>query len=212
LASIALSAWPLYSSVVLLLPTAVHVYIFTGFFILYGALKSRSRSAYFSLAVFLGCGVVFFVFNPTLSGISANPDVQARYESFESVNYYLARILGGTPDQALDIYGTGIALGVMRFLAFAYTYHYLNWFSKTSIIGWHQVPRHRLLTLVVLWAGFVTAYTMDFRTGLIMLQVLSSFHVLLEFPLDHHTMLGVGRELAKWTGGRVRAEEELSPS
>ena len=37
----------------LMLPTVIHVYIFTGAFILYGALKSKSVSGYISLMVFL---------------------------------------------------------------------------------------------------------------------------------------------------------------
>ena len=32
---------------------------------------------------------------------------------------------------------------VQAFLAFAYTYHYLNWFSKTLIIKWHQVAKKK---------------------------------------------------------------------
>jgi hypothetical protein len=212
LGSVALSVWPVYGAIVLLLPTAIHVYVFTGFFILYGALKSRSRSAYLSLAVFLGCGAIYFFVHPVLHGITANPDARASFESFESVNYYLARILGATPKQALNTYGTGTALVVMRFMAFAYTYHYLNWFSKTSIIGWHEVPRQRLLTVVVLWAAFVAAYVLDFSSGLTLLRVLSGFHVLLEFPLDHQTMLGVGREFTKLASSRLRVQEELSPT
>jgi hypothetical protein len=34
---------------------------------------------------------------------------------------------------------TGVLL--MRFIAFAYLYHYLNWFSKTEVIRWHKVPK-----------------------------------------------------------------------
>jgi hypothetical protein len=41
-----------------LLPTLVHVYIFTGFFMLYGALKSRSKSGLWSVVVFIVCPVL----------------------------------------------------------------------------------------------------------------------------------------------------------
>ena len=40
---------------------------------------------------------------------------------------------------------------LMRFIAFAYTYHYLNWFSKTEIIRWHKVPKKRFIVVLVLW-------------------------------------------------------------
>ena len=37
---------------------------------------------------------------------------------------------------------------VMRFIAFAYTYHYLNWFTKTRVIGWADILRRRGLTII----------------------------------------------------------------
>ena len=41
-----------------------------------------------------------------------------------------------------------LGIGVMRLIAFAYQYHYLNWFSKTSIIKWHEVTRARAATIL----------------------------------------------------------------
>ena len=60
--AVLISKIPAYSLIFgIYLPTIVHVYIFTGLFILYGALKSRSRSAYVSLFVFIGCSMLFFI-------------------------------------------------------------------------------------------------------------------------------------------------------
>src|SRR5262245_20506436 len=59
----AVLAVPLQSSAVVaafflvLLTTVVHVYVFTGFFILAGSMKGKSFSGYLSLAVFLACGI-----------------------------------------------------------------------------------------------------------------------------------------------------------
>src|SRR6185437_466498 len=54
------------------LPTLVHVFLFTGAFILVGALKSRSASGMLSLLVFIGCGVSLFLFFPnTITGPTA---------------------------------------------------------------------------------------------------------------------------------------------
>ena len=39
------------------LPTILHVFVFTGSFILYGAIKSKSTSAYISLLVFAACAL-----------------------------------------------------------------------------------------------------------------------------------------------------------
>ncbi len=47
---------------------------------------------------------------------------------------------------------TPLGLRISRFLAFAYTYHYLNWFSKTSAIGWHRLKSAPLLKILGLWA------------------------------------------------------------
>jgi hypothetical protein len=43
------------------LPTLIHVFIFTGLFILYGALKNKSALGFASLLVFSACANSFFV-------------------------------------------------------------------------------------------------------------------------------------------------------
>ena len=49
-----LNGIPAYTMIIgVMLPTVIHVYVFTGAFILFGALKSRSMSGYASLAVFM---------------------------------------------------------------------------------------------------------------------------------------------------------------
>ena len=86
----------------------------------------------------------------------------------------------------------------MRLIAFAYTYHYLNWFSKTSIIKWHEVPRRRTAAMVVIWLGALALYAWDYDSGMAVLYFLSILHVMLEFPLDHLTFVGIGKELYAW--------------
>jgi uncharacterized protein (TIGR03437 family) len=46
------------------LVTIIHVLVFTAAFVLFGALKTRSRAALVSLAVLVSCSVSFFVFVP----------------------------------------------------------------------------------------------------------------------------------------------------
>ena len=84
---------------------------------------------------------------------------------------------------------------IMRLIAFAYTYHYLNWFSKTSIIKWHAVPRRRTAVLIVVWHGALALYAYDYSSGMAVLYFMSILHVMLEFPLDYRTFTGIGREL-----------------
>ena len=86
----------------------------------------------------------------------------------------------------------------MRFIAFAYAYHYLNWFSKTSIIKWHQVPKRRTVAMVLIWLGALVLYAYDYDSGMAALYFLSILHVMLEFPLNHLTFVGIGKELRAW--------------
>jgi len=46
------------------LPTIIHVFIFTGLFILYGALKNKSRLGFLSILVFAACAMSFISFQP----------------------------------------------------------------------------------------------------------------------------------------------------
>ena len=89
------------------------------------------------------------------------------------------------------------ATGPARARAFAYTYHYLNWFSKTGVIRWHTVSRSRMAAIALLYVASLAIYAYDYATGLIALFTLSLLHVLLEFPLDVRTIVSlISRPLA----------------
>ena len=92
------------------------------------------------------------------------------------------------------IFSSTIGIMLMRFIAFAYLYHYLNWFSKTEVIRWHKVPKIRFVAVVVLWIAASVFYTMDYSLGLSVLFFLSFTHVLLEFPLNIMSIVGIGKE------------------
>ena len=83
---------------------------------------------------------------------------------------------------------------LMRFIAFAYLYHYLNWFSKTEIIQWHKVPKVRFIAVIILWLAACGFYIYDYGLGLNVLFFLSFTHVLLEFPLNIVSIVGIGKE------------------
>lgn len=186
-----------------MLPTVVHVYVFTGAFILYGALKTRSVTGYLSLFVFLS--IVFFIVysRPTADDYSLNGYwLDAMRESkFVELNGAIATFLGWVkPGRFLEQTPRGNMLSVVAvkmqiFIAFAYTYHYLNWFSKTKVINWHQVPRKRLVSAILIWVGSIALYLYDYKVGLAALFFLSVLHVFLEFPLNHLTFVGIYNEL-----------------
>src|SRR6185503_2501164 len=100
----------------------------------------------------------------------------------------------------LAVFKSDRGLMFMRFIAFAYVYHYLNWFSKTSIIRWHQVSRGRLVLIGTLWASAVGLYLYDYTLGFKALFCLSFLHLYLEFPLNHMSILGTFRELRSMWG------------
>lgn len=92
------------------------------------------------------------------------------------------------------VYYSSIGIMLMRFIAFAYLYHYLNWFSKTEIIRWHEVPKARFIAVIILWLVASGFYLYDYSLGLSVLFFLSFTHVLLEFPLNIISIVGIGKE------------------
>jgi hypothetical protein len=190
-----------FALVALFLVTIVHVLVFTAAFILYGALKSKSRSGILSLVVFGACTVSFFVFVPAALGATVGDYVRHSYASFQALNAELIKIFNlGTGTSLREIYDSTAGLIVMRLIAFAYTYHYLNWFSKTSIIKWHEIPKTRTAIIVGLWLCSLAVYAYSYDLGIIALYFLSVLHVMLEFPLNHQTFAGIGKELYALAG------------
>lgn len=182
---------------VVLLPTVVHVFIFTGAFIFYGALKTRSVSGLLSLLVFVSCAVILLFYVPR--GIVTHVSEYARdaYFNFKILNTTLYNMFGYGEMELNDptLFTNLKAIGIMRFIAFAYTYHYLNWFSKTTVIKWNQIPKVRMAVIVILWLFSVTIYAVNYRLGFYALFLLSLLHVFFEFPLNYTTFMGIGKEL-----------------
>ncbi|MGZ3865498.1 MAG: hypothetical protein ACXVC6_02160 [Bacteroidia bacterium] len=175
------------------LPTVVHVFLFTGIFVLSGAFKTKSVSGFISFGVFVFCALSFaFVNVPNTEILSVTErGYISRY--FIMLNQSLAQLFNVPAVANQGEYFTVPALiAVQRFIAFAYTYHYLNWFSKTTVIKWHQVPKARLFLIAVLWIISVACYYIDYRLGFMILFMLSMLHVFLEFPLNIVSFKGVG--------------------
>lgn len=192
---LALSSWRYYAVIAFFLITIIHVFVFTAAFILYGAMKSRSISALVTLGLFVICALSFFVFVPDAHGYTVGEYVRGNYSSFNALNAELIKLLGlGAGTTAREIYESSAGLAVMRFIAFAYTYHYLNWFSKTSVIRWHESARRRALLIAVLWVGALLLYARSYETGMMILYSLSILHVMLEFPLNHQTFAAIAKE------------------
>ena len=176
----------------LFLPTIVHVFIFTLAFMLFGALKEKSLSGYLSIAVLIICAASFFLIKPEGLQYEVSNDVHKSYFQFASLNFNLINIFHlDTLQRTSEIFTSNAGFVIMRFIAFAYTYHYLNWFSKTSVIKWHKVPRQTLVLTVAIWLLSIALYAYDYNLGLQVLFFLSLLHVLLEFPLNVMCFTGI---------------------
>lgn len=192
----ALTGQHFYSLMVAFIPTLLHVTVFTGAFILLGALRHRGVSGYLSIVIFLAC-VLSVLFLP--AGDQAYSPQSWAWESFrlskfDFLNLIVARFFDPELSYAA-LWENELALQTQRLVTFSYTYHYLNWFSKTSLIGWHKVSPKLLGTTIGLWVLAVVLYAYDFRTGLMALLFLSNLHVFFEFPLNFRSFRDIGREI-----------------
>jgi hypothetical protein len=249
-----------------LVPTLIHVYLFTGLFMLYGSLKTRSKSGLWQMVGFVAIPLILVFFLPVnvknsnlteygkkayyaegngffMTNVSimdhfkmiVEPDMTnkqyldsiVKNEKFGFSNEQRANISDSLKGKLNDdyivenakseYYGRSIPLRfaipvssknyfwdsvffstagimLMRFIAFAYLYHYLNWFSKTEIIRWHKVPKIRFIAVITLWIGASVFYAYDYSLGLSLLFFLSFTHVLLEFPLNFVSIVGIVKE------------------
>ena len=179
------------------LPTIIHVFIFTWLFMLYGVLKEKSFSGFLSVIVLIICAASFFIIQPNGLNYAVSETVKANYHMFDLLNFHLINMFHlDSLNKVSDIFVTNSGFVIMRLVAFAYTYHYLNWFSKTSVIKWHQVPKKVLAVTIVLWIGSVAVYMYDYNLGIRTLFFLSFLHVFLEFPLNFVSFSGIGKELS----------------
>jgi len=251
-----------------LVPTLIHVYVFTGLFMLYGALKSRSKTGLLSVATFILIPIILVFYTPVNPKTNYLSDFgkKAYYADGDGFFYTNVSILDHfklidepllTNKQYLDsvvnkksadnqfpvaertrisdslknklsenfivpnteseyynkpipvkfaipvntkdyywnsIFFSTVGIMLMRFIAFAYLYHYLNWFSKTEVIRWHKVPKLRFILVIGLWLTACGLYAYDYALGLSFLFFLSFSHVLLEFPLNIVSIVGIGKE------------------
>ncbi len=169
-----------------MLPNMVHILLFTFIFVLFGALHNQSTFGYATLGAIVLCGASFFVLAPIGPAPSAygadnlvfiTPIFDAFFE------------LLGVPQTSLP------PNSLVGFVGFALTYHYLNWFSKVGIIGWHRVSKPRAGIIGILYIASVALYFYDYALGVKILLLLSFGHVILEFPLNVITIKRTSRML-----------------
>ncbi|MDX2083407.1 MAG: hypothetical protein SFV53_05440 [Rickettsiales bacterium] len=176
------------------LTTIIHVWIFTGIFILSGAINSKKILSYFSFVVFILCALSFVFITIENYRISS-----AALQIITNQGLVLNRAILQFFDFSVtndDLISTSQALKVQAFIAFAYTYHYLNWFSKVEIIKWHKVSKNSLIFSGIIWLISLTLYFYDYRLGTSFLLFLSILHVFLEFPLNFRSIATIANRIS----------------
>jgi len=171
--------------IALLLPTVMHIFFFTGAFMLQGASRSRSTAGYVAVLALIACAATFWLPIGALSYIA--PSHATVTEFFQPVVDELSRL--GFP--------TASGQRLFGFLAFAYTYHYLNWFSKVNVIRWSDVPRARCKAIAVIYLLLLAAYACSFLVGFALSLLLSVLHVLLELPLNVSTFSALAQSTTR---------------
>ena len=137
--------WTLWA---LLLPSLIHVYAFTALFLWSGARRERTAGALAGAVVHLACGALLLFMIPTGAGLPAFMR--------EPLGFFLP--VAGSVLAHLGRSGWPATSGILAFMAFAYLYHYLNWFSKAGFLGWHRVSRARAAALTGAYAFFLALY------------------------------------------------------
>jgi hypothetical protein len=180
------------------LPTLIHVYLFTFLFMIFGLLKNGNMLGVSNVMLMLLAPVAIGIL-PIKAGNYELPSYFfgiIESTNFLSVSNLTSTLFGG------PLFNEGnlglLFVKIQIFIAFAYTYHYLNWFSKTSVIGWKKsLTKTGGITVVGLWILSVSLYFYDYQTGFIAVLLLSFLHVVLEFPLNVLTIKGISKAVKK---------------
>lgn len=175
------------------LPTVIHVYVFTLMFMAYGTLQTKNKYGFWAIALLIAAPFVIFFANIDAFGYHVGNYTAGNFTTsgFGGIHKQIHGWMY-PGQQASFSYLSILGIKVQIFLAFAYTYHYLNWFSKTNVIGWHKnLSRTKLSAVILLWLFCIGIYAYDYRTGIIALTFLSLLHVILEFPLNVTSAKGI---------------------
>jgi hypothetical protein len=176
------------------LPTILHVYLFTLLFMVYGTIKSKNRAGLISCLLLLACPFVIFGSSiiPEQYYISQTVQTTFMKSDFQNVNAYIAKLFGALGPDGKFYLVSEMGIKIQIFIAFCYTYHYLNWFSKTSVIGWGKnITKGKLAAMLAIWACSVALYWYDYKIGFAALFTISLVHVFFEFPLNVISVQGI---------------------
>jgi len=192
--------------VAVFLPTIIHVSLFTLLFMVYGSVMGKSMSGFATCITFIIACSIFFIYTPNLQYQVTDMFYNPLRQYFSIISVSLMELFGyielpkhrnPNNEELHYIFFSKEGQMFMRFIAFIYTYHYLNWFSKTSIIKWHQVSIDKLIIVTTLWLLSIAVYIYEYGLGFQVLFTLSIMHVFLEFPLNFKTIGAIGKSVTQ---------------
>jgi hypothetical protein len=170
-----------------LVPTVIHVSVFTLVFMTVGAFRSRSATQFALVGIYLAAIAAIILVPPSRATVIPSL-ARLGGEYFGDIPAALGSLLH-IPYLTFDTRFTGL-------LSFVYTYHYLNWFIKADVIRWADVPRPRLAAIAGLSLAATGLYFYNYAYGFTVLLLLSFLHVLLEFPLNSISIRQLGAAIA----------------
>ena len=189
--------------VAVVVPTILHVFVFTWFFMVSGAIRTRNtRFVQWVNPALLLIIPVLLLRLPMHYGLQNARWLNMEHLSFEHVHYYAARhlhrpwVLDGT------LLADPVVAAILRVFAFTYTFHYLNWFGKAELLEWHKIPGRTWTVIGIIYAVLMAISWWNFTAGFLLVNFFSLLHVLLEFPLDWQAIRFVTRN---WRGKREPA-------
>jgi hypothetical protein len=183
LAAIMYSSGSSFAVIGILIPTLVHVSLFTLVFMTLGAWRTGSKVQALLVVVYLLAIAAILLVPPT---------AEVRIASFAMVGHDYFGNVGPALGRLFGIPGLKLDTRLTSLLAFVYTYHYLNWFIKADVIRWADIPRARLLLVIGASAASTALYFYDYAFGFTFLLALSLVHILLEFPLNSLALRQLG--------------------
>lgn len=179
-------------------PTVIHVYVFTLLFMIYGYLNSKSTAGMIAILLLILAPFIIMISKINLMEYTnVSESIRNSYDgsNFSRLNMRISELFLSKEEDKFVFFSV-MGIKIQIFVAFAYTYHYLNWFSKTSIIKWDKgISKSKLITIMGIWAISVGLYLYNFKIGFIVLSFLSLIHVFFEFPLNITSIKGIALKI-----------------
>jgi hypothetical protein len=170
-------------------PSLVHVFVFTWFFMMSGALRAKTVLTWrWGNPLLLLAIPLVLLWLPIHYAPQGGLWLRLNHDSFEPMHQYIMQHLRHGFVAGPGMLNDPLVAGMLRVFAFMYLFHYLNWFGKMDLLQWNAISQRGWTAIGVMYAGSISLYAWNFRVGFLVTNFLGLLHVLLEFPLDWQAM------------------------